>query len=146
MRQRAGPGFFDSIGICFSKYAQFSGRASRGEYWWFGLFQFLIFAAMFAMLLPHWVHDIGVAEVTGKMPPQDTAEAVINGVYDLLSLAMFLPALGVAVRRLHDCGKSGWWWFLGLVPLAGPLILLVWFCRHGMAGPNRYGPDPLGGP
>lgn len=57
-------------------------------------------------------------------------------------LLLFLPSLGVAVRRLHDLGKSGWWFLIGLVPLIGGIVLLVWFCTEGEEASNQYGPNP----
>jgi len=58
-------------------------------------------------------------------------------------LLVFIPQLSVTVRRLHDLDRSGWWFWLGLVPLVGGLILLVWFCMKGTEGDNQYGPNPL---
>ncbi len=58
------------------------------------------------------------------------------------AIALFLPGLAVAVRRLHDIGKSGWYYLLCLVPLVGPIILLIWFCQPSQNGDNEYGPNP----
>jgi len=58
-------------------------------------------------------------------------------------LLVFIPQLSVTVRRLHDLDRSGWWFWPGLVPLVGGLILLVWFCMKGTEGDNQYGPNPL---
>jgi uncharacterized membrane protein YhaH (DUF805 family) len=63
----------------------------------------------------------------------------------LLSLALLLPYLGIAVRRLHDTDRSGWWILIGLVPIVGIILLIVWYCTAGTAGPNTYGPDPKAG-
>jgi len=63
----------------------------------------------------------------------------------LFFLASFLPAISVIVRRLHDTDRSGWWYWIGLIPLVGAILLLVWFCTRGTSGPNRFGPDPLSG-
>jgi uncharacterized membrane protein YhaH (DUF805 family) len=68
--------------------------------------------------------------------------------YSLLSLsflANFLPSISVLVRRLHDTGRSGWWYWIALVPLVGPILLLIWLCTRGTFGGNEYGPDPLAG-
>lgn len=108
--------FVESVKTCFGKYAEFKGRASRAEYWWFILF--LVLAS-------------GVGAALGE---RMQAAAM---------LVSFLPAISVTVRRLHDLGKSGWWYWLGLIPLVGAIILLVWFCRKGAAEPNDFGPDPL---
>ena len=63
-------------------------------------------------------------------------------LYYLYDLAILIPTIALGVRRLHDIGKSGLWYLLILVPVAGPIILLVWFCRLGDYGENAYGPDP----
>ena len=60
-----------------------------------------------------------------------------------MGLALFLPGLAVSIRRLHDLGRSGWYFLLILIPLIGTIILLIWFCMRGTVGPNQYGPDPL---
>ena len=66
-------------------------------------------------------------------------------VYSLVALAMLLPGLAVMVRRLHDTGHSGWWYWIWLVPLIGGILLLVWLCSRGTVGDNTYGSDPLEG-
>ena len=66
-------------------------------------------------------------------------------LYSIFALAVFLPTLAVAVRRLHDTDRSGWWILLGLIPLVGWIILLVWYCSKGTDGPNRFGQDRLMG-
>ena len=119
--------FGDSIKTCLSKYATFQGRASRSEYWWFQLFILLGYAAV-AMIgsgLGGFRTGLAVAEVAG--------------------LFVFLPSIGVLVRRLHDTNRSGWWYWITLVPLIGGILLLVWFCSQGTRGPNDYGDDPLSG-
>ena len=113
-------GFSESISACFSKYATFSGRAVRSEYWYFILFQILANAAAGA---------VGYA----------LQSSVVDGLVDLL---LILPALAVAVRRLHDIDKSGWWLLIGLIPLVGWVFLIVWHCTKGTLGANRFGPDP----
>ncbi len=62
----------------------------------------------------------------------------------LFGLAILLPAIAVTVRRLHDTDRSGWWIFLGLIPIIGSLVLLFWYVSRGTEGDNRFGPDPLG--
>jgi uncharacterized membrane protein YhaH (DUF805 family) len=104
------PGFVDAIKICFSKYADFNGRASRPEYWWFVLFSFIV--SILTMALPF--------------------------VSLIAALALFLPSLAAAVRRLHDIDKSGWWLLLVLVPLAG-LVIIYFLCQRGTQGQNRFG-------
>lgn len=68
---------------------------------------------------------------------------ILLAPYGLYSMFLFIPALAVAVRRLHDTGRAGWSILLGLIPLAGTVILLLWYASEGMRGQNRFGPDPL---
>lgn len=103
------------------KYAQFSGRARRTEYWMFVLFNIIISAVL------------GVIEgVIGT-----------SGAIGLLySLAVLIPALAVSVRRLHDTDRSGWWLLIALVPLFGAIVLIVFAAQEGKPGTNAYGPNP----
>lgn len=102
-------------------YCNFDGRASRSEYWWFCLFGIIIGTV--------------ITIIFGK----STFGTVINGA---VSLGLLLPSLGLAVRRLHDIGKSGWYYFLIFIPLVGGIILLIWFCKDSQKTPNEYGPVP----
>lgn len=106
------------------KYFDFNGRASRSEYWFFTLF---------------WIILSAIVGIVG-WSFSETAGNVLSGI---LSLVLFLPSLGVAVRRLHDRNKSGLWLLIILIPLLGGLILLFWFVQRGTIGSNNYGPDPL---
>jgi uncharacterized membrane protein YhaH (DUF805 family) len=109
------------------KYAVFSGRARRKEYWFFILFN-MIFAIV-AMIVDN---VLGIAiEGLGYGP-----------IYILYGLAILLPNLGVLVRRLHDVGKSGWFFFITFIPIVGAIWLLVLLCRDGVQGENQYGPNP----
>ena len=108
------------------KYAVFSGRAQRKEYWMFFLFNIII-----AILL-------GIIEVVIGISP-DADESILANIY---SLAILLPSLAVSVRRLHDIGRSGWWLLIGLIPLIGAIVLLVFAVQDGQPGPNQYGPNP----
>jgi uncharacterized membrane protein YhaH (DUF805 family) len=67
----------------------------------------------------------------------------ITVAYPLFGLATFLPGLAVAVRRLHDIDRTGWWILLALIPLVGAIVLIIWYCTKGTDGPNRFGPNPL---
>lgn len=103
-------------------YCNFSGRASRSEYWWYVLFTAIlgfVIAVVFS-----W---------------SENALSIVSG---LVNLALLLPGLGLCVRRLHDIGKSGWWLFLALIPLIGAIILIVWYCKDSQMQPNEYGPVP----
>ena len=113
--------FPTAVRTALGKYAVFSGRARRSEYWWFTLFNILVSAVADAITL-----------------------ATHSSVPTLLvTLALFLPALGVTVRRLHDTGRSGWWVLIGIVPIVGGIVLLVFTCQDSEGGePTKYGPSP----
>ena len=121
-----GVDFPTSVKICFSKYASWKGRASRSEYWYFQL------------LGP--IFTIPLAILAAAVPAQATA---FNAISTVITLGLFLPGLAVFVRRLHDTNRSGWWFWLLVVPVIGWILVLVWFCTKGTAGDNQYGPDPL---
>jgi uncharacterized membrane protein YhaH (DUF805 family) len=120
-------GFGGAIATCFRKYVDFTGRARRAEYWWFVLFYCLLIGAL-------TIVDVMVM----------SARAGGGVLSSLASLALFLPTLAVAVRRLHDTDRTGWWVLIGFIPLIGWIIYLVFVCQRGTEGPNRFGPDPLG--
>ncbi len=107
--------FGESISTCFSKYASFEGRASKSEFWWWILFVILASAA---------------ATLMGKM---------ISGLF---SLATLLPGIAVTARRLHDTDRSGWFQLIGLIPLIGWIIMIVW-CVEDSKEPNRFGSDAV---
>ena len=104
------------------KYTVFTGRARRAEYWYFVLFNAIISAAL--NIVSHIVGDRS------------------GSLSSLYSLAVFLPALAVAMRRLHDIGKSGWWLLLILLPLIGWIWLIVLFATDSNLGENKYGQNP----
>lgn len=109
------------------KYAVFSGRARRKEYWFFVLFN-IIFSIAFTV----------VDGVTGTLDP-----TMGMGLLSLLySLAVLIPSLSVTVRRLHDTGRSGWWFFIILIPLLGAIILLVFMFLDSKPEDNQYGANP----
>jgi uncharacterized membrane protein YhaH (DUF805 family) len=109
------------------KYADFSGRARRKEYWMFFLF-YIIFAF--------------VASILDSLLGLDFGDGMYGVIYLLYSLALLLPYLAVGVRRLHDIGKSGWWLFIAFIPLAGAIWLIVLLATDGQPGENEYGPNP----
>jgi uncharacterized membrane protein YhaH (DUF805 family) len=109
------------------KYAVFSGRAQRAEYWYFVLFYILII--------------IGLSIIDGVVGTFDE-ETGIGILGALFVLGMFLPSLAVTVRRLHDTDRSGWWILLNLIPIVGALIVLIFTCLDGTPGDNRFGPNP----
>ncbi|UYZ57965.1 DUF805 domain-containing protein [Hymenobacter latericus] len=108
-------------------YATFSGRARRKEYWMFTLFNLIfgVSAMMLDNLLGTAVEGIGYGMI-----------------YGLYTLGMLIPGLAVAVRRLHDVNKSGWFLLIAFVPLIGAIWLLVLMCTEGTRGENPYGADP----
>ena len=109
------------------KYAVFSGRARRMEYWYFVLFN-LIVAIVLALI------DTLLGTTTGV-----SSFGILSGLY---SLAVLIPTLAVLVRRLHDIDRTGWWIFINLIPLIGTIVLLVFELTPGTPGSNSYGPDP----
>jgi uncharacterized membrane protein YhaH (DUF805 family) len=119
----------------FRHYADFSGRARRKEYWMFVLFNFIF---LFAWTL---VATFAVTFArTGSVKGNELAN-VMSIVYLCYILVMFLPGMAVAVRRLHDLGKSGWWLLIMLIPFGG-IWLFILMVTEGQRGDNRYGPDP----
>lgn len=120
--------FSEAITSGIQNYANFNGRAQRSAYWYWVLFSLLVYAV--AAGLDRVLFETGEMAVTP-----------LNG---LAYLALFLPTLALAVRRFHDMDRTGWWVLLGFTGIGG-LILIIWFCQPGTRGPNRFGPDPLGG-
>jgi uncharacterized membrane protein YhaH (DUF805 family) len=118
--------FTQAITSGFQNYVNFSGRAARSEYWYWTLFSIL--ASIVGILID--------ALLFRSMD--------ISPIQSLVGLALFLPSLAVSIRRLHDLDRTGWW-FLLVFTIIGAIVLLVWDCMKGTTGPNRFGPDPLGG-
>lgn len=110
-------------------YTNFSGRARRKEYWMFTLINLLIVIAF----------EIVIA-ILGSM--SDVLALVGAIVYLVYALGVFLPSLAVAVRRLHDTDRSGWWLLIALVPLVGSIVLLCFLCFDSTPGDNQYGANP----
>jgi uncharacterized membrane protein YhaH (DUF805 family) len=109
------------------KYAVFSGRARRKELWMFALISFLIALAL------------SIIEFSTGLYDATTNLGYLSSIY---GLAVLLPSLAVGVRRLHDTGRSGLWILIGLVPLVGAIVLIVFYVIEGDAGENEYGPNP----
>ena len=120
--------FQQAIQSGFRNYVNFEGRASRSEFWYFVLFTFLVSMALniVDLMLFH----------------SSTGSFHINALGALFSLAVLLPSLGLAFRRLHDTERSAWWLLINLTIIGG-LVTLVFNCLPGTPGPNKYGPDPL---
>jgi uncharacterized membrane protein YhaH (DUF805 family) len=107
--------FVESVSTCLKKYADFSGRASRSEYWWY----FLFFSVVPAGLM------------------------IINQTLGtIVFFALLLPQLSSGARRLHDIDKSGWLLLVSLIPFIGTLIIIYWCVLPGSDAPNEYGPPP----
>jgi uncharacterized membrane protein YhaH (DUF805 family) len=113
-----------------NRYADFSGRARRSEYWYFALFNTLIMMILYAIVI------IGI---TTDMASFITIGGIMVFIY---ALGVIIPSLAVAIRRLHDTGNSGWLYLVGIIPLVGPIILLVLFCTDGKPGENKWGLNP----
>ncbi|MBP6282317.1 MAG: DUF805 domain-containing protein [Leptotrichiaceae bacterium] len=110
----------------FKKYATFSGRATRSEYWYFSLIAIIIV--------------IVLAVIDGILGTynEDTEIGLISGIF---SLVIFIPSLAIMVRRLHDTNRSGWWYFIILIPIIGAIALLVFLCIDSKED-NKYGANP----
>jgi uncharacterized membrane protein YhaH (DUF805 family) len=116
----------EAVRSVLGKYATFSGRARRAEYWWWTL----------AYILASIVLSIIDAMIVGA----SGGGGILSVIF---GLAVLVPSIAVATRRLHDIDRSGWWQLIVLVPLIGAIVLIVWYCKTGTAGPNRFGEDPL---
>ena len=114
-------GFGQAISTGFSNYVNFSGRACRSEYW-------------------YWILFIVIADIVTGIIDAALGIQLVTSIFGLVTL---LPSLAIAIRRLHDLDRTGWWILLGLIPLIGWIILLIWYVTKGTDGPNRFGPDPL---
>lgn len=106
-----------SVKTCINKFADFNGRASRSEFWWFMLVVF--------------VGSIVVDVVTSAL-----GLGLLSLIY---SLAVLVPCISVSARRLHDIDKSGWWQLIGLIPVVGWIIVIIWYAKEGSTIENRFG-------
>lgn len=132
--------FLEAIKTGLSKYVVWKGRASRSEFWFFMLF------ALLAAIVASFIDSILGTTMTTVNPMTGLEQSAGYGyVYMLVALGLFLPNLSVMVRRLHDTNRSGWWYWIVLIPIVGWILLIVWFATKGTTGDNEYGPDPLGG-
>lgn len=121
--------FPEAVKSAFKNYIRFEGRATRSEYWWFALFQFIV------LLIPALLSEMG---------------GIIGGLGGLLRFgilaALFLPSLGLMFRRLHDTERSAWWLLILFVPVIGQsiglIVIIVFMCLKGTPGPNKFGPQP----
>ena len=109
------------------KYAMFGGRSRRKEYWYFTLFYVLI-----TLVLAVIDNVIGTWSSSSSV-------GLLSGIF---ILALLLPGIAVTVRRLHDIGRTGWWYLISFIPIIGTLVLLVFTVQDGTAGSNNYGSNP----
>jgi uncharacterized membrane protein YhaH (DUF805 family) len=109
------------------KYAVFSGRARRKEYWFFVLFNIII-----ALALTFIDFSTGLYDVESEV-------GLLSGLY---SLAVLVPSIAVTIRRLHDTDRTGWWFLIAFVPIIGVIVLLVFTVFDSTPGDNQYGPNP----
>jgi uncharacterized membrane protein YhaH (DUF805 family) len=112
--------FQDAVRTCLTKYVVSAGRAGRAEFWYFFLFNVIVSVVM------------GIIDAI-------IGTQILGG---LVSLALLLPNIMVGIRRLHDTNRSGWWMLIGLIPVVGWIILIVFFVQPGDSGPNQHGPAP----
>ena len=119
--------------VVLERYAQFYGRAGRAEYWWYVLASIVLYFAIAIVV------GIGFAIASGL------GVALLLAAMALY-LAIIVPSIAVAIRRLHDTDKSGWWLLIALIPFGG-LVLLFFYIQEGTPGPNRFGsgPEPAAG-
>ena len=111
------------------KYACFSGRARRKEYWLFVLFNLIA--------------SIIIGVIAGVLAGA-TGVGAFSYLGPIYSLAVLIPGFAVLFRRLHDTGRSGWWWLIAFIPIIGWIVLIVFCCLDSQPGDNQYGPNPKG--
>lgn len=110
-----------------TKYATFSGRAQRSEYWYFFLFYLLGFVALLII-------DASIGTYS-----EDVQIGLLSGGF---SLGLLIPSIAVTSRRLHDTGKSGWWQLMALIPLIGTIALIAFLTKDSFPASNEHGPNP----
>ncbi len=129
------------------RYADFSGRSRRKEYWMFTLFILLVYVGLITLLAVGGGLS-GMFDPTGSGGAGITAlGGTVLALFGLFVLAILIPTIAVQVRRMHDQDKSGWWVIIAYIPVVnyiGGIVLFVFMCIEGTRGENRYGPDPKG--
>jgi uncharacterized membrane protein YhaH (DUF805 family) len=120
--------FGEAVQAGFRNYVKFSGRASVQEFWYWVLFTIVggLVAAVLDVLF--------FLSATSNTP-----------LSDIFGLVILLPGIAVAIRRLHDTDRSGWWYLLWFIPLVGIIILIIWWIQRGTPGDNRFGPPASAG-
>ncbi|MEI9992908.1 MAG: DUF805 domain-containing protein [Rhizomicrobium sp.] len=112
------------MNVVTQHYFDFNGRARRAEFWWYVLV-YVIAEVILGVLQS----ILGVGQA----------------LTSLFGLALFLPSLGVSVRRLHDIGRSGWWFLISVIPVVGWILIIYWYAQPGTVGANEFGADPKAG-
>jgi len=134
-------GFKEAIASVFRKYAEFQGRARRSEYWYFVLFNVLIYVILLAvsrLILVVGISGGSVRSVNAAMG----GFSLMYILYGIYGLATIVPGLALCCRRLHDIGRPGPYMLFVLIPVVGWIFVLIWVLQEGDTGPNQYGPDP----
>lgn len=135
-------GFVESVRTCFRKYADFQGRASRSEFWWFFLFVALV---NLVLVIPLYVLT-AVLAMAGDSGTGAGVAAVISIIWSIavivVAIGLLIPLLAAGARRLHDYGQSAWFLLLYFIP-CGNLVLIVLWALGGTPGDNPYGPRPV---
>ena len=116
------------------QYADFSGRARRKEYWMFFLFHLIfVFALTFLMVFS-----------SGGIDSGEEPNFILLGLLGIYIIGTFIPTVAVTVRRLHDTGKSGWWYLINFIPYIGGFVIFIFTCMDGNNGTNKWGENPKG--
>ena len=139
--------FGQAVKHVFSNYANFQGRASRSEFWWFYLFMVIVNSVIsipYTIGLTSSAGSMTVDQATGQVTSGSLSGLAIFGIVlmAIWFLATIVPLIAVSVRRLHDTDRSGGWWFLGFICCIGTIILIVFYVQPSTPGPNRFGEGP----
>lgn len=131
--------FVEAVTSVYRNFVNFSGRASRSEFWWYTLFSII---ASVVIGLIETALGLGQGTVTSGAGEfsANFAGGPLSIIWSLLNL---LPGLAVSIRRLHDTDRSGWWLFIALIPIVGFILLIVWYATKGTESANRFGADPF---
>ncbi len=131
--------FGEAIKQAFRNWRVYRGRASRSAFWWFALVQAVVgIVVYFILLLLVFVSNAGGSGARSGQTHVSGAGHFVFLIVLVYLCSFGVPGLALLVRRLHDTGKSGWWWFIGFLPFAGPIIMLIFTVTAGTPGPNRY--------
>lgn len=126
------------------KYAEFSGRARRSEFWLFWLFLIGVEILFSILIGVAGGSMMAVGDPSMGFGAMSGPAKALFGVYCLVMLGLLVPSLAVSFRRLHDTNRTAWWVLIGLIPFLGALVLFIFYLLDGTPGPNKYGPDPKG--